>query len=394
VITVVGLQFGALLAGAVITETIFSWPGLGTLLIQAIQTRDYPLVQGCVLVVSLSYVIVNLCTDMLYVLVDPRIQYSGRNARWRSGQGTDPPAMSGRAWRWMKMKKSVSLFPTDSGGCFQERGAAGKGRGPSFAGMAILSVWLLAALLAPWFVPWNPMKTNLPEALAPPDRAHIFGQDALGRDVFSRVVYGARVSVTVGGGTVAVSLAVGIFLGFLAGYYGGMLDEGIMRGVDIVLAFPGILLAIALTAVLGPSLRNVILALCATGWVGYTRIVRVQVLAMRNAEFIQAARSLGVSSGRMLWRHILPNILAPLIVEATFGIAGAVLGEAGLSFLGLGTQPPQPSWGSMLNEGRQFLFVAPHMTLAPGLAIMTTVLGLNFLGDGLRDRLDVKRETG
>jgi peptide/nickel transport system permease protein len=237
------------------------------------------------------------------------------------------------------------------------------------------------------------MKTHLEEALDAPDKEHIFGRDPLGRDVFSRVVYGARVSVTVGLTTVTISLAAGILMGFLAGYYGGILDEGIMRLVDVVLAFPGILLAIALTAVLGPSLRNVILALCITGWVGYARIVRAQVLSLREADFVQAARVLGVGDGRMLWRHILPNILAPVIVEATFGVAGAVLGEAGLSFLGLGTQPPLPSWGSMLNEGRQFLFVAPHLTLAPGLAIMMVVLGLNFLGDGLRDRLDVKRET-
>jgi peptide/nickel transport system permease protein len=191
--------------------------------------------------------------------------------------------------------------------------------------------------------------------------------------------------------TVTVALIIGVLLGFLAGYFGGALDQGIMRLVDVFLAFPGILLAIALTAVLGPSLRNVILALCVTGWVGYARIVRAQVLSIRKVDFVLAARALGVGHGRMLRRHILPNILAPLIVEATFGVAGAVLGEAGLSFLGLGTQPPHPSWGSMLNEGRQFLFVAPHLTLAPGLAIMTVVLGLNFLGDGLRDRLDVKR---
>jgi len=265
------------------------------------------------------------------------------------------------------------------------------GGAPGVVGMVFLLVWLLAALFAPWLAPFSPVETDLEEALAGPDREHLLGQDALGRDVLSRILYGARVSVTVGGATVAVSLTLGILLGFVAGFYGGRLDESIMRLVDIALAFPGILLAIALTAVLGPSLRNVILALCATGWVGYTRIVRAQVLSLRSADFVLAARSLGVGDGRMLRRHILPNILAPVIVEATFGIAGAVLGEAGLSFLGLGTQAPTPSWGSMLNEGRQFLFVAPHLTLAPGLAIMSVVLGLNFLGDGWRDRLDVRR---
>ncbi len=296
------------------------------------------------------------------------------------------------------MKRSVSVarfrLPGKSPGPATGIRVGGQGRMPFIFGCVFLSVWFLTALLAPWLSPCNPMKTHLGEALDSPDREHIFGQDPLGRDVFSRVVYGARISVTVGLTTVSISMAVGILLGFLAGYYGGILDEGIMRVVDVVLAFPGILLAIALTAVLGPSLRNVILALCVTGWVGYARIVRAQVLSIREAEFVQAARALGVRDGRMLRRHILPNILSPVIVEATFGVAGAVLGEAGLSFLGLGTQPPQPSWGSMLNEGRQFLFVAPHLTLAPGLAIMTVVLGLNFLGDGLRDRLDVKRESG
>lgn len=264
---------------------------------------------------------------------------------------------------------------------------------PFFLGFLILAVLVGVALLAPWLSPYNPKEINLKEALSSPSRSHPFGQDPLGRDVLSRILYGARISVVVGFSTVGVSLVLGTLMGFLAGYYGGKLDEGIMRLVDILLAFPGILLAIAFTAILGPSLRNVILALCVMGWVGYARIVRAQVLSLRDAEFVQAARSLGVRDGRMLGRHILPNILAPLIVESTFGIAGAILGEAGLSFLGLGTQPPTPSWGSMLNEGRQFLLVAPYLTLVPGMAIMIVVLGLNFLGDGLRDWLDVKREA-
>ncbi len=263
---------------------------------------------------------------------------------------------------------------------------------PLVAGAGILAVLVGVALFAPWLAPYDPSEIHLEEKLTAPGRAHPFGTDALGRDVQSRIIYGARVSVLVGFSTVAISFVFGTLMGFLAGYYGGLLDEAIMRGVDILLAFPGILLAIALTAILGPSLRNVILALCVMGWVGYARIVRAQVLALRESEFVLAARALGVRDSRLLPRHVLPNILAPLIVEATFGIAGAILGEAGLSFLGLGTQPPVPSWGSMLNEGRQFLFVSPHMTLAPGIAIMTVVLALNLLGDALRDRFDVRRE--
>ena len=261
-----------------------------------------------------------------------------------------------------------------------------------WCGGVILGGLVIAALFAPWLSPHDPYAVHLEDKLQGPSGESPLGKDALGRDVLSRVLYGARVSVLVGLSTVSVSLAVGLLLGFLAGYYGGVLDEVIMRLVDILLAFPGILLAIAMTAILGPSLRNVILALCVTGWVGYARITRAQVLALREAEFVQAARSLGVPDRRILALHILPNILAPLIVEATFGMAGAILGEAGLSFLGLGVQPPTASWGSMLNEGRQFLLVSPHMTLSPGVAIMTVVLGLNFLGDALRDRLDVRRE--
>jgi peptide/nickel transport system permease protein len=263
---------------------------------------------------------------------------------------------------------------------------------PLFAGALILVGLVGLALFAPWLAPHDPAEIHLEAKLEGPSQSHPFGTDALGRDVQSRIIYGARVSVLVGFSTVGICFVFGTIMGFLAGYYGGMLDEAIMRGVDILLAFPGILLAIALTAILGPSLRNVILALCVMGWVGYARIVRAQVLALRESEFVLAARALGVRDTRLLIRHVFPNILAPLIVEATFGIAGAILGEAGLSFLGLGTQPPVPSWGSMLNEGRQFLFVSPHMTLAPGIAIMTVVLALNLLGDALRDRFDVRRE--
>lgn len=262
---------------------------------------------------------------------------------------------------------------------------------PVFVGAAILVALVGAAVAAPWVAPRPPGEIRLEHALKGPCAQALLGADPLGRDVLSRLLFGARVSVVVAGATVAVSLIVGTVLGVLAGYYGGFVDELIMRTVDVLLAFPGILLAIALTAVLGPSLRNVVLALSVMGWVGYARIVRAQVMAVREREYVVAARSVGAGDGRIWVRHILPNVLAPVIVEATFGAAGAILGEAGLSFLGLGTQPPQPSWGSMLNEGRQFLFVAPHLTLAPGVAIMSVVLSLNFLGDGLRDRLDVRQ---
>jgi peptide/nickel transport system permease protein len=208
------------------------------------------------------------------------------------------------------------------------------------------------------------------------------------------MIYGSRISLIVGILVVSISLTIGLSIGSMAGYFGGIIDEAIMRLVDVFLAFPGILLAIAITAVLGPSLRNVLIALCLMGWVGYARIIRGQILAVRDLEYVQAAQANGASPLRIMIRHILPNILAPVIVEATFGMAGAIIAEAGLSFLGLGIQPPSPSWGSMLAEGRQFLLLAPHLTTFPGLAIMLTVLGLNFVGDGLRDAMDVRKDRG
>jgi peptide/nickel transport system permease protein len=255
-------------------------------------------------------------------------------------------------------------------------------------GGAVCLVLVLTALFAPVLAPADPTAIDLAARLAPPGAGHLLGNDALGRDILSRIIYGSRVSLEVGVITVAVSLVVGTAIGSVAGYRGGWADEVTMRVADVFLAFPGILLAIALTAVLGPSLTNVILALCVMGWVGYARIARGQVLLARELSYVEAARSLGCSPARVLVRHVLPNVSAPLLVEATFGMATAIVAEAGLSFLGLGTQPPTPSWGAMLAEGRQFILQAPHLTLWPGVAILLTVLGINLLGDGVRDRLD------
>jgi peptide/nickel transport system permease protein len=257
-------------------------------------------------------------------------------------------------------------------------------------GAAVLAALIFAALAAPWIAPHDPTDQNLSQGLSPPSPGHPMGQDKFGRDILSRVIYGARVSLAVGLSTALVSLVIGAFLGAAAAYLGGLWDDLLVRVIDILLAFPGILLALALMAVLGPSLKNVITALCAVGWVGYARLARGQVLSLKTRDYVLAAQALGASTPRVVLGHILPNILAPLIVEATFGMGGAIVGEAGLSFLGFGVQPPTPSWGSMLNDGRQYLLIAPHLTTFPGLAIMVVVLGFNFLGDGLRDALDPK----
>ena len=258
-------------------------------------------------------------------------------------------------------------------------------------GLALVVLTVAAALLAPVLTAHAPSAQTLVLRLEGPSPAHLLGLDELGRDVWSRLLAGARISLLVGLVVVGVSATIGLVVGAVAGYVGGAVDEVISRIIDILLAFPGILLAIALVAVLGPSLTNVVLALTAIGWVGYARLVRGQVLKARELEFVQAARALGAGPARLLAQHIIPTAIPALVVQATLGMAGAILAEAALSFLGLGVQPPTPSWGTMINGGRVHLIDAPHLTVFPGIAIALLVLGFNFLGDGLRDRLDPRR---
>jgi len=260
-------------------------------------------------------------------------------------------------------------------------------------GAAIVLAAALAALIGPALTPYDPAAQELPLRLAGPSRSHPFGLDELGRDILARVLAGARISFVVGLTVVSVSALAGTFLGAVAGYFGGVLDEIISRVIDTLLAFPGLLLAIALVAVLGPSLGNVLFALTIIGWVGYARLVRGQVLRARELEYVQAARALGAHTPRILLRHVVPTTVPSVVVQATLGMAAAIIGEAALSFLGLGVQPPTPSWGTMLNGGRAHLLDAPHLTIFPGIAIAVLVLGFNFLGDGLRDWVD-PRKTG
>ena len=260
-----------------------------------------------------------------------------------------------------------------------------------YTGTAILLLLTAAALFAPVVAPYDPLGQNLDQDLIPRSSEHWLGTDKLGRDILSRIIYGGRISLLVGSTTVALSLAIGIVIGSLSGYFGGWIDQMLMRLVDILMAFPGILLAIAFTAVLGPGLDHVILALCLIGWTGYARLVRGEILSLRERDFIQAARSLGCRPKRIILRHLLPNLLPPLLIQSTFGLAAAIVAEGSLSFLGLGVEPPTPSWGAMLNDGRQFLLVAPHLTMYPGLALMLTVLALNLVGDALQERLQTRR---
>ncbi len=256
-------------------------------------------------------------------------------------------------------------------------------------GAALLCLFVAAAVFAPWLATFDPAQIDLPHRLAAPNARHWFGTDELGRDIFSRVIYGARISLTVAVAVVGLSLFAGAVAGCLAGLYQGWIDVVINLYVtNAFLALPGILLAIAFVAFAGPGLPNVILALALSGWVNYARLVRAQVLSVGQREFVEAARALGASDLRIVCRHLLPNVVQPVVVQAAVGMAGAVLAEATLSFLGLGVPAPAASWGAMLNDGRSHLFDAPHLVLFPAAAVMGLVLAFNFLGDALRDRLD------
>jgi peptide/nickel transport system permease protein len=256
-------------------------------------------------------------------------------------------------------------------------------------GVVLVTIFIIFAIFAPWIAPQDPAYIDLPNRLASPSTSHWCGTDELGRDILSRLIYGSRISMLVGSCVVAVSLFLGLIVGSAAGYYGGRLD----RFVNIVvmnafLSFPGILLAIAFVAFRGPGIFNLVLALSLGGWVGYARLVRAQVLSAREREYVEAARALGASDLRIITRHILPNIIQPIVVQSAIGMAGAILAEATMSFLGLGVPPPTASWGAMLNDGRAHLFDAPHLVLFPALAVMLAVLSFNFIGDALRDVLD------
>lgn len=254
---------------------------------------------------------------------------------------------------------------------------------------AVVGAWALLACLG-WLLPLQPAEIDLTRILAPPGRDAWLGYDDLGRPLWDRVAVGARYSFFVAAFVVSISAVIGTAVGAASAYAGGWVDHVVTRIIDVFLAFPGILLAIALAGVLGAGLGNVVIALAAVGWVGFARLARAQVLAYKGREHVQAAIVLGARRGRILVRHLLPLIGAPLIVEATFGVAAVVIAEAGLSFLGLGIQPPTPSWGSMIRDSSRYMLVSPHMVMVPGAALMLVVLAVNALGDCLRDRLDVK----
>lgn len=265
---------------------------------------------------------------------------------------------------------------------------------PGRWGFALTLILVIVALAAPWLAPYDPVAQNLPARLVPPTAAHWMGTDELGRDILSRIIFGTRVSMLVSICVVFGAGIIGLTIGAVAGYLGGWFDRFVnIILINAFLSFPGILLAIAFAAFLGPGLDKVILALVVTGWAGYARLARAQILQAKEMEYVLAARSLGASHARILVRHLLPNILQPILVQATIAMAGAILAESTLSFLGVGVLAPMPSWGAMLNDARTHLFDAPHLVIFPGLAVMTAVLAFNLLGDALRDWLDPRMRS-
>ena len=255
-------------------------------------------------------------------------------------------------------------------------------------GFLVIASILLLALLAPWIAPYDPDAIDVKAILLPPSAAHWMGTDGLGRDVFSRMLFGARISLLVGFVAVGIATAIGVVLGAIAGYYRGWVDVVIMRLVDVMLSIPTFFLILAVIAFLTPSIWNIMIVIGLTSWMGVTRLVRAEFLSLREREYVLAAETLGARDGRLIFRHLLPNSLTPIIVSSVLGIASAVLVESGLSFLGLGVQPPQASWGNILTDGKEYIQFAWWLSAFPGLAILLTVLGYNLLGEGLRDALD------
>ncbi|KAF0825120.1 nickel transporter permease [Cytobacillus firmus] len=263
----------------------------------------------------------------------------------------------------------------------------------SLVGGSIVFIYIILAVLAPLISPYDPYEIDLVNKLQPPSSDHIMGTDDKGRDIFSRILYGSQLSLAVGFVSVFIGALFGIVLGIVSGYYGGWVDTIIMRFIDVLLAFPGLLLALAIVSALGPSLINVMIAVGVFSIPTFARIVRGSTLSVKKMEYIDAIRVLGASDLKIIFVHILPNIMSPIIVQGTLRLATSILSVAGLSFLGMGAQPPTPEWGAMLSDGRDFLFTAPHIALFPGIAIALIVLGFNLFGDGLRDALDPRMKN-
>lgn len=262
------------------------------------------------------------------------------------------------------------------------------------AGAIVVFLLFIVSVSAPILAPYDPSFIDIKSILEPPSQSHLFGTDQLGRDVLSRIIWGGRISLLVGFVSVGIAALIGVFLGSAAGYYGGLVDTVVMRFVDIMLCFPTFFLILAVVAFLEPSIWNIMIVIGATNWMGMARLIRAEILSLKERDYILAVRSLGASHFRIIWRHIIPNAMAPVLVAATLGVAGAILTESALSFLGIGVQPPTASWGNILTAGKESIEVAWWLSFYPGIAILVTVLGYNLLGEGIRDAIDPRLKEG
>jgi ABC-type dipeptide/oligopeptide/nickel transport system permease subunit len=368
VVTLVALDFGALLSGAVLTEQVFTIPGFGKLIVDAgVQSRLRGRARRRALY-SVCLHPAQSCRRHRLCRAEPAFALMATEIL--AGIATDEPVGEPP---WVRAVRRVVRRPT------------------AMIGVAVAVLFILAAVAAPLLAPYDPLATNWAAVRKAPSALHLFGTDEIGRDVLSRIIWGGRASLLAGLVSVLLALAVGVPIGLISGYVGGVLDGTLMRFIDAMLAIPFLILAIALAAFLGPSLTNAMIAIGVTQMPIFARLTRAQVLSVKHEDYIEAARAVGNPQYRIVLRHIFPNIVPPLLVQATLASAAAIIAEASLSFLGLGQQPPDPSWGSMLNTAKNFMSQAPWMAVWPGLAIFSLVLSLNLFGDGLRDALDPRR---
>ncbi len=369
IITLTTILFGELLAGAVLTEQVFTIPGFGKLIVDAVFNRDYGVVQGVVLCTAIGFILMNL--------LGGRALHPGQPA-------AEGAVMTTAATDTLATPPELALRPRPGVLARLARNRS------ALIGGAIVLVFVLMAVLAPLLPLADPLKSNFLAIRKPPSELYWFGTDELGRDQVARLFFGAQASLLAGIVSVVIALAIGIPFGLLAGWYGGWIDAAISRVTEAMLACPFLILAIAFAAVLGPSLTNAMIAIGLSAVPVFVRLVRAQVLSVKAEDFVEGARAVGARDLRIVLRHILPNILSPIVVQSTLFMAQAIILEAALSFLGLGQQPPAPSWGQMLNVAKNFMEQAPWMSVAPGVCIFLAVLGFNLLGDGLRDVLDPK----
>ena len=381
VVTVIGFRIAFILSGTIVVETVFALPGIGRLFTDSVFRLDYQVVQSLVVVLAVLVVAVNLLTDLAYAFIDPRIRIEIAASAFLDAtvMSTTTPAAA-----------SAHLF-TDASKRSEWRQAWRRFRANRMAvgGLAAILLLTLLAVFAPVFAPYDPINEIFRGMRGgSPTPAHPFGYDHLGRDLLSRVIFGSRVALLVGLIATGIAVTIGVVAGAVAGYFGSGVDMLISRVIDTLMAFPIIALLVVLAAVLGPSLATTILVIGTTGWARFARVVRADVMSLKATDFVTAARAVGVRDWRIIWRHLLPNVMGPVIVLATLGIGGIIILESALSFLGLGIRPPNPSWGGTLADGRAFILRFPHIAFFPGLMIVITVLAFNFLGDGLRDALD------